>query len=402
MNDRSPHSSWQSFVNNNNNNSRRPHQHKTQIPNSTRDVSVPPLPSILTGDWNITGNASWLLDFAIIGFPKCGTSTLLFHLLEHHDQIQSFPDERCDLSYNRQAILIRDLYQQVQNVTNLYNQQQQQQQIQQQPSSSSSLRSTNPIIPHPFSIRRGIKCPLDLEGTSLAIPNYQRYFPHTRYVVGLRHPVLWFESFYNFRIHNEFPMPPATTLIGNCGKGSFNVCTYRGNFHFFLANLGKTNMTSPQELALFAPKLQRLHTKIKQELLTQQAYPISQPLFLYDVSQLSDTDNDRALQFRTDLQTFLQLDRPIPPMIWYKPGIQHQDPQKMAAITARKINICHSNYTTVRTILQEQAMNASQWIRNYLLVAPTDSVVVSSPDYFRNTILQSWERDPCLDRIQQQ
>lgn len=115
-----------------------------------------PLNSILQG-WNITGDASWLLDFAIIGFPKCGTSTLMFHLLSH-PEVKIFKDERCELAWNRQAILIRDLY------------------LKFSPGSS---------------FVRGIKCPGDLENTKLSLPNYQKFFPKTSYIIGIRHPVLW-------------------------------------------------------------------------------------------------------------------------------------------------------------------------------------------------------------------
>jgi hypothetical protein len=118
----------------------------------------PPLQSIVNG-WNITGDASWLLSFSIIGFPKCGTSTLMIHL-GNHPQVRIFKDERCDMSYRRQAVLIRDLY-------NGF-----------QPVGSAELV-------------RGIKCPGDLENTKLAIPNYQKFFPKTRYIVGIRHPILW-------------------------------------------------------------------------------------------------------------------------------------------------------------------------------------------------------------------
>lgn len=120
----------------------------------------PSLDSIIQGKWNITGDASWLLDFSIIGFPKCGTSTLMFHLLNHPD-VLTFKDERCEISYNQQAKLIRDLYH--------------------LPVKIDAVDGS--------AIKRGIKCPIDLENTKLAMPNYQKYFPKTNYVVGIRHPV---------------------------------------------------------------------------------------------------------------------------------------------------------------------------------------------------------------------
>lgn len=119
----------------------------------------PPLDSIVQG-WNVTGDPSFLLDFAVIGFPKCGTSSIMFHL-KNHPQVRMFSDERCDMGYNQHVKLIRDLY------TNM--------------SGPNDDRYT----------RRGLKCPMDLENTQLAMRNYQQFFPKTNYIVGIRHPVLW-------------------------------------------------------------------------------------------------------------------------------------------------------------------------------------------------------------------
>ncbi|GAX28530.1 hypothetical protein FisN_12Hu103 [Fistulifera solaris] len=115
----------------------------------------PPLES-LVNDYNVTGDASWLLNFAIIGFPKCGTSTLMFHL-QNHPEVQIFSDERCDMAFNKQARLIRDLY--------------------------------NEFPDGDYA--RGLKCPMDVESTQLGMPNYLKYFPTTRFLIGIRHPVLW-------------------------------------------------------------------------------------------------------------------------------------------------------------------------------------------------------------------
>jgi hypothetical protein len=112
----------------------------------------PPLDSIIHNKWNITGDPSWLLQFAIIGFPKCGTSTMMHHLSKH-PQVSIFPDERCDLAYNQQAVLIKDSY--------LY------------------LGKNK---------TRGIKCPMLLESTRLGMRNMHKFFPKTNYIVGIRHP----------------------------------------------------------------------------------------------------------------------------------------------------------------------------------------------------------------------
>jgi len=265
----------------------------------------PPLDSMLNGKWNITGDVSWLLDFAIVGFPKCGTSTLMHHL-GTHPEIRTFHDERCDLSNNRQALLVRDLYE-------------------------------LPIsLNGGVDVKRGIKCPFDLENTKLAMPNYRRYFPSTDFIVGIRHPVLWFESFYNFRVHNEFPMLPPEKLIGKCRRGSFNVCTARANFHLFLSNFGKTDMaTSADEHSYVDPAIRKSMVPFDGR---------RWRVFLYEVSQLSGDNEKLATQFRYDLMAFLRLSQPISPMIWFKPGRQHEDQRTLDEVNSKKIDICSPRY----------------------------------------------------------
>ena len=123
-------------------------------------IPRPPLTSLVQG-WNITGDVSWLIQFSIIGFPKSGTSTLMFHLRDHKE-IHMFPHERCELAYNRQKVLIEDMYRQF----------------------PASTQRSNQFV-------RGIKCPMELENRQLSLPNYQKFFPKTDFIVGIRHPILW-------------------------------------------------------------------------------------------------------------------------------------------------------------------------------------------------------------------
>lgn len=138
------------------------HRHQLTFHDNLEPIPRPSLASLVDG-WNITGDVSWLIQFSIIGFPKSGTSTLMFHLRDH-PEIHMFPHERCELSSNRQKILIEDMYRQF------------------PPSSTLPL--------HRYV--RGIKCPMELENRQLALHNYQKYFPKTDFIVGIRHPILWY------------------------------------------------------------------------------------------------------------------------------------------------------------------------------------------------------------------
>ena len=60
----------------------------------------------------IVGDVQFLLDFSIIGFGKCGTSTMM-HWLAGHEEIQSFRTEIWDLMGHRPDNLVRQLYQEL-------------------------------------------------------------------------------------------------------------------------------------------------------------------------------------------------------------------------------------------------------------------------------------------------
>jgi hypothetical protein len=58
-------------------------------------------------------------------------------------------------------------------------------------SASGSTSSTN--IPATTLIE--IKCPLNLDDSMI---NFSTYFPHTKFITALHHPVNWFQSVYVF------------------------------------------------------------------------------------------------------------------------------------------------------------------------------------------------------------
>ena len=183
-------------------------------------------------------------------------------------------------------------------------------------------------------------------------------------------------------------MPPPEKLIGRCTKGMFNVCTFRARFHLFLANMGKTNVTTdPLERQWFG----------KKQHLLQKAVPTPAPVFLYEVSQLSDPNMERSKRFVQDLQNFLGLQQTLDDsMVWFKPGIKHDNADSLQSVDARKIDICDERYNDLRRTLLNNARNASAWMAQYFVTAP--GVTVSSPDYFVQSIMQAWKVDPCIER----
>lgn len=148
-------------------------------------------------------------------------------------------------------------------------------------------------------------------------------------------------------------------------------------------------MTDPNEYNLVAPRYRKkLHP-----------VPVKGKVLLYEVSQLGDRDPIRSHALLRTLQTFLKLDiDDMEEMMWFRPGIKHNDTELEAKLNATKIDICADDtLRPLRRVLMAQAVNASRWIRQYFIHGR--DVVVSSPDHFVK-ILEGWERDPCLDRQQ--
>jgi hypothetical protein len=321
----------------------------------------PPLYDLIGDDGNIAEyeDISWLLDFAIIGFPKTGTTSLLRHLAGLTDTL---PTERCDLVVNGTAQLLRDIYDD------------REQRLK-------KAKRTGDMVP---ARARGLKCPQDVSSKA-SIDNYARYFHQTKLVVGIRHPIQWFESLYNFRVSNVpwKTMLHTSKLKGGCPPGSQGVCAWRANFHDFLSQLGKTPMTSQSELDLLQLGLDPVKTPVGK-------------VFLYEVSQLSESEDgggSRSTQFRDDLRDFLELTQDIPPFPTVNTAgkFDHLAPIKQQ-VDKEKIDICDPEHDEIREVLLEKAKLSSRWIRSFFL--QSDDVVVSSRQHFRK-ILDTWNHDPC-------
>jgi hypothetical protein len=325
-----------------------------QIPNDGR----PPFREVVHRNGTILGDVSDLLDFAIIGFGKCGTTTLK-SWLDRHPEIQCYPHEVYALAHRQPQELLRLLY----------------------------------YLPE-GNYKRGYKSPFDLV-YNYTMPYFRRYFPKTPLIVGIRHPVLWFQSLYNFRIQNhplqynisQFPRPHE--LIGACGGHSFNTCTQKGEFGLFLRQLQKV-----PGLTEFEARMSRAAGHTYAPNYTVPLLP--NPVFLVEVQQLSDADETRRAALRTDLQTFLNLSTPFrmtEKVIHSTPGKDWRDASVQAEKDRYKINICDAEHVSVRQELLRMARTSSAWIRNFLLPAAT-GVRVSSPVYF-DSLLRGWRDDPC-------
>lgn len=329
----------------------------------------PSLGSILTPKGEIIGDPGFLLDMAIVGFPKCGT-TALQDWLSQNPQIKLLPGEPFPLMNRKPYLLIWKLYTQ--------------------------LPPDGPV-----HYVRGYKNPLDIRAPP-SIQYLAKLFPKTLLIVGLRHPVLWFESLYNFKVQNLPPhVDPSVwgdpnSLIDACEdwKDQHCVGTAKGWFHVYLAALGKVPF--PEEWKNDYPRY------LANVTLTT---PVPNPIFLYETNQLRFESipnnslkanyNYYSNQFRTDLQSLLRLDSPLDMgMSQAKPDMNHFNDRQQRRKDRHKIHICEEQYEPLRRALMVIARRSSEWIRHEFIKTP--DVFVSSPDYFQS-LMEKWEVDPCTE-----
>ena len=127
-----------------------------------------PLNGVTKPDADVDGP---VLDFAIVGFPKCGTSGMMRTL----SAVASMPPELdvCTPPGNAVYYAYRNWPKQ--------------------------------FDPEGTKLLKGTKCPYYIEGPDL--DTFGRNLPKTRLIVGIRHPVQWFQSFLNMVSYTRTVLP---------------------------------------------------------------------------------------------------------------------------------------------------------------------------------------------------
>jgi hypothetical protein len=321
-------------------------QQLTQCPDE--ESIAPPLPPLdqLIGDFHtkVTGNVSFLLDFAILGHGKCATSAHLLWL-RRHPEILMHNREIAALMHGRPAQMVSLLY----------------------------------ALPNRPNQKRGYKNPTDIMNPR-ALERLRTYWPETKFVVGGRHPVKWFESFYNFNKRKTDEARQAGRPGDPLGPAETIGVPDHAYFHAHLSLLGKTNVSDPGELALLGDKssplqLPRLNNKV----------------FLYESTQPYDLHSGRNARYRWDLETFLGLTAPLP-SIRFIGKVDGETYNYSSPNFHYDIDICEDKYAVLRRQLLEVGTAAAEWILTYFV--PHPDVTVSSPEHFEE-LLRSWSIDPC-------
>lgn len=308
------------------------------------------------------------LDFAIIGFAKTGT-TFLHDILANHSQVIMHDDE----FWGDQEALRKWL-----NTTTVI--------VKQHNNNNSSLDEAHrgeQSQPNNNKRRRGIKCPRIVKETARLD---QLLVNTSRVIVGVRHPVHWFESLYNYRIwqkhqekrHNQ---KRSLQVLHNNRTDWLGLSTGAARFDLYLKQLGKVPLSSDE-----LERVKSIHKVYG--VMNSTVHHEQQPMkvLLYTIEQIKDDNKQRRLHFQQTLQQFLDLDTPL------------QDLASEAKVNvnnfehSENINICEEQYRNIRNTLVWQGKHASEWIRNEFM--KSEDVVVSDVE-FMNEVLEKWGDDPC-------
>lgn len=301
-----------------------------------------------------------LIDFAVAGFEKCGTTFLLESVFSQSKQVfmAGSGNEVVELS---------------------------------PPQLQEFRLHVDELTSGGAPIRRGFKASRVLLGTEW-LTNLQENFPATKLIVTTRHPVLWFQSWYNFKLRGyRHRMPTPHESVGLCREAcehkgpeghcvvvaSSAGCSGISNFHQYLSRLRYTPMDTEEELALLD------HHQM-------QIFNFSQTtLFLMEVGQMDGKNTSVSDKLFRDMERFLDLaPYALPDIEAYRQPTYSWSNETLQ----RKINICHDDYRDIRAGLLDAGGRAARWIEDYFL--QSSHVVISDRWDFVSRIRQ-WKFDPC-------
>ena len=219
-----------------------------------------------------------------------------------------------------------------------------------------------------LSCKRAFKSPSFIRSQT-GMEGLRDVWPDTKLVIGLRHPVSWFQSFYNYKIYRLNTTLPSPAVNMPCGADG--VCVRDANFHTDIAKLALTPLNSKKEMDLLGV----FRPFNRNGVLDQ---PVQNEVFLYEYSELHTED------LRVALTNYLDLEIPLKKLGEYR---NHQTLTKKPG----QIDICEERHSEVRSVLVEIGSAAAQWIKEFFLKSPS---VVTTGSSFDDSLLQ-WQVDPC-------
>ena len=344
-----------------------------------------------------------IIDFAVAGFQKCGTTYLQNKIL--------YPSKRLFIPHHETHYLQNDKY--AEFVAEFEN------------ATKSTYNDEKVML-------SGYKSPFEL-GHQKSLRNLETLFPDIRMIITLRHPILAFESLYNYKLRaSPEPLPPVGNYVGICGelcpKGKeegmetmtaakegqscvddeIHWCTGEMNYHKYLSRLGLTPMNTPEEMDLLGHHHMSIHdftgsrkqtrSGVRKESAGKQQQDGAK-IFLIEIGQFDFRVNrSMADKVNSDLEQFLGLDfgdLPRAPARSGKerPKIEYGYPPGYEEYV---LDICLDRHKPLREVLLESSQKASKWITKYLLhPSNRQRVSVSNIDTFEG-MMEGWKVDPCL------
>lgn len=308
------------------------------------------------------------LHFFVMGFPKCGTSSLvsLFNTIVNETSI--IHQTRCSpgkdgtsecLEYSEyvgfhnapQTVTLID---KIKEISKTYNK----------------------------TKKFGIKWPMALAFPSVIrnLINIDERHKKTKLIIGMRHPVKWFESFYNFRLL-RYEMPPANTLIGESEVAPHGVFTGLAQYEKYFMKFGKVDLTMDElgMLSNHAP--------------TTPLVSIPNKIFLYTVEQFKDENVTRVNSFFNDFASFMELEETITSDMM--PTVNNFNDKRKEFVGDNRLNICDDENKEVRKVLVENGKVTANWFQSRFS-NEIDDVVIGGREYFFS-LLETWKEDPCVD-----
>ena len=293
---------------------------------------------------------SKFLDFYIMGFPKCATSSMMRLFMK---------------IVNKTDIIVMDDYSEEYNTNDMKNVERLLEKIE-------DGRNTNSEVK-----KYGIKWPTALHKDSdfvKSMKNLMELNPQheeTKIIIGMRHPVRLFESYWNFRELNDHDMPPPSTLIGSSKVGFKDVYTEMCQFEKSLMQLGKFILEKDD----FA-WLEENHKTV---------LPTKNKVFLYLQEQFQDENMTRFENFLDDLLLFVGVE---------EAKVTPDDFPHYNVIDEEKpFNICDEEHKEVRDVLLSGGnATAKRFQRN---LGSSRDIYVSDKEYFLSMV-NAWGQDPCV------
>jgi len=225
-------------------------------------------------------------------------------------------------------------------------------------------------------LQYGIKWPGAISSRGMgteSIEYLEKYNPvgtETKLLIGMRHPVRWFESFYNYRAGRTGTPPPSASLIGSHAWAG--VCTDRVRYEEGIMQLGNFPLRSKDEEWI------QSHGHMG---VVNGGTPYK--VFFYLQEQLSDDDKVRHGKFLEELSSFMEVKVPF--------TVDNDVPDRNHD-HHKRFDICNKEHNEVRKVLVENGKETAKWIRANL--ADADGVTLPNKEYFLEMV-DTFGSDPC-------